>query len=73
MEVYQMVVVAGRRETAAALRRAVSVMTNSRRNHGTLGWHCQHHQPSFAQKFSKPKSIIDELSAWSWEAPPPGV
>jgi len=23
----------------------------------------------FAQKFSKPKSIIDELSAWSWEAP----
>ena len=30
-------------------------------------------QPSFVQKFSKPKSIIDELSAWSWEAPPPGV
>ena len=29
------------------------------------------HQPSFAQKFSKPKSIFDELSAWSWEAPPP--
>jgi len=28
------------------------------------------HQPSFAQKFSKPKSIIDELSVWSWEAPP---
>jgi hypothetical protein len=27
-------------------------------------------QPSFVQKFSKPKSIIDELSAWSWEAPP---
>jgi len=27
--------------------------------------------PSFAQKFSKPKSIIDELSAWSW--PPPAV
>jgi len=24
----------------------------------------------FAQKFSKPKSIIDELSAWSWKAPP---
>ena len=23
---------------------------------------------SFAQKFSKPKSIIDELSAWSWGA-----
>ena len=30
------------------------------------------YQPSFAQKFSKPKSIIDELSAWSWEAPPAG-
>jgi len=29
--------------------------------------------PSFAQKFSKPKSIIDELSAWSWKAPPPGA
>jgi len=25
---------------------------------------------SFAQKFSKPKSIIDELSAWRWKAPP---
>jgi len=26
----------------------------------------------FVQKFSKPKSIIDELSAWAWEAPPAG-
>ena len=26
--------------------------------------------PSFTQKFSKPKPIIDELSAWSWKAPP---
>jgi hypothetical protein len=34
----------------------------------TFGPH--HHQPSFAQKFSKPKSIIDELSAWIWNAPP---
>ena len=25
--------------------------------------------PSFAQKFSKPKSIIYELSAWSWGPP----
>jgi CRISPR/Cas system-associated exonuclease Cas4 (RecB family) len=24
----------------------------------------------FAQKFSKPKPIIDELSAWNWKAPP---
>ena len=39
--------------------------------HGTLGPHCQHHQLSFAQKFSKPKSIIDELIAWSWEPPRP--
>ncbi|MDP6913957.1 MAG: hypothetical protein QGF29_02520, partial [Verrucomicrobiota bacterium] len=26
-----------------------------------------------AQKFSKPKSIIDELSAWRWKAPPPAA
>ena len=44
MEVYQVnqMVVGGCRKTAAALRLAVSVMTNSHRNHGTLGWHCQH-------------------------------
>ena len=26
--------------------------------------------PLLPKKFSKPKSIIDELSVWSWEAPP---
>ena len=34
--------------------------------------HCKNEYPlkysSFAQKFSMPKSIIDELSAWSWKA-----
>jgi len=48
-----------------ALRAVTQAVLEEISNHGTLGWHCQHHQPSFAQKFSKPKSIIDELSAWS--------
>ena len=82
MEVYQvnqMVVVDMERRvrqtasTMTALQAVTQAVLEEISNHGTLGWHCQHHQPSFAQKFSKPKSIIDELSAWSWEAPPPGA
>jgi len=56
--------------TMTALQAVTQAVLEEISNHGTLGWHCQHHQPSFAKKFSKPKSIIDELSAWSWEAPP---
>jgi hypothetical protein len=39
----------------------LGLLTIQGTNLGTFGPH--HYQLSFAQKFSKPKSIIDELSA----------
>tara|TARA_Y100001968_G_C19011694_1_gene550891 strand:+ start:77 stop:328 length:252 start_codon:yes stop_codon:yes gene_type:complete len=47
----------------------LGLLTIQGTNLGTFGPH--NHQLSFAQKFSKSESIIDELGAWSWENHPP--